>query len=113
MPDLALDRHFAAELLGRPVDLGEAEARSAPLGARGEERLEDARHHLRRHSLPGIAHAEPHVVPCWQMVGPRVVVTDIRSLQGQLPTLGHRIAGVDRKVEDGMLDPGRVGHGGP
>ncbi len=44
---------------------------------------------------------------------PWVVIADIGSFEGQLAAFGHRIAGVDRKVEHGELDPGRVGHGGP
>ena len=88
----------AAGLGGEAVDLGKAEA--GPLADRlgGEEGLEGARRHLGRHPLAGVRDRDRDLVRS---------PAGCASTRVSRPPLRHRVAGVDRGVEQGGLELGR------
>ena len=80
----------------------DGEAEPAPREARGEERVEDALRHLRRHAVAvvldgdlgrGAVEAERRLVP----------------LQRDANDLGARVGGVDDEVQQHLFDLGRIG----
>ena len=106
---------MAAGLLDEAVDLRQAEAGAFadPLG--GEERLEGLADDLRRHPRAAIADEDADILPgrdlCFAGVG--LVEEDIRRLDRELATIGHRVARVDGEVEQRALELGRVDEGRP
>ena len=111
--DLALDADLAARLVGETEDLAEAEA--GPLADRlgGEEGLEGALAHVRRHSAAGVGDADLHI-----FAGAHVadfVRGDGHILGGNahLSLAVHRIAGVDGEVDDRIFELVRVDIGRP
>ena len=114
--DLALDADLAARLVGEAENLAEAEAGALAHRLGGEERLERAVEHFGRHPAAGVGDADPDIVA-------GADVADLVGGEGHV--LGrdahqaaavHRIAGVDREVEDRVLelvgiDIGRPGVG--
>ena len=59
--DLAFDPDLAARLVGEAEDLAEAEAGALADRLGGEERLERAVEHLRRHPAAGVGDADLHI----------------------------------------------------
>ena len=111
-PGFEIDVDVAAGLLDDAVDGGEAEPGPLPHLLGGEERLEDLLLHLRRHAGAGVGDFEEHVV-----AGLEALFLELRALRGrhvggadlELAAVGHRVARVDGKVHDHLLELIEVG----
>src|SRR5660398_11134 len=108
---LTVHPDVAAVLLNDAVDGGEPEARSlAPLFG-GEEGFEDMGEDLGVDPGAGVAHGQ-HDVGSWARAKMRTYVLlsefYISRLDGQLPSTGHRVAGIDRQVRGDLLYLARI-----
>src|SRR3954466_3585726 len=103
---LAVNPNVAAALLDDAVHGGESQPSALTNFFGSEERLEDARFHLLRHSQSGIAYRDHYVtsrshrdvIPC---IG--IVEIDVRSFDRQLPAAWHRIARVHGKIHNHLF----------
>ena len=109
MSRLAVSPHVPLRLLDDAVDGGEAEPSALTDALGGKERIESAVQGGGVHALPRVAHREQHV---WsgahENVGLEAGVFlsqgDLAGLHGQPPAVGHRIPGVEREIEQHLLD---------
>ena len=116
MPQLAVDFGVPARLFDKAVHHRQAQAGARAGGLGGEKGLKSLGRHLGRHAAAGVADRQQHVLAGADiavLVGVGIVQRRIRHLDGQLARALHRVAGVDRQVEDRVLDLGRVHGGGP
>ena len=109
---LAVHPNRSAALLDDAVHGRETKTRAFAALLGREERLENPR--LRRlvHSGAGIGDGQHHVrAGDGAAMGRRVrgVELDVRRLDRQLPARQHRVASVDREVDDDLLDLPRIG----
>src|SRR5581483_1224529 len=106
LPDLAVDLHVAARLLDEAIDLAQAKAGSVPRLLGREERLERMIENLWRHAGTRVTDTDDDILPgrdlriCARIV---VICGDVRRLDRQLPAIWHRVARVDRQIDDGRL----------
>ena len=107
---LAVHHDGAAALLDDAVDGREAEPGPAVfLG--GEEGLEEVGLDLLVHAHAGIGHRQHHVGSRHQEqlgAGLGAVELHVGGLQGQLPAAGHGVPGVEREVQDHLLELARI-----
>ena len=113
-PDLRIGEDEAARLLDDAVDRREAEAGALAHLLGGEERLEDLAEHAGRNAAAGVGDRQRAVVGDRQDVG-----AELRDLvrlhrigldrQRSAALRHHRVAGVDREVDDHLLELARVG----
>ena len=95
-----------------------------PCGFGGEERLEHPGDHLGGHAGAGVRDPQPGVAARLE-AGPGgcvgLVHGDVRGIDRELPAAGHRVARVDRQVDQDLLELAGVrldrpqaagGHGG-
>src|SRR2546426_1032055 len=101
---LAVQRDLAAALLDDAVDGREPEARPPPRSFGREERLERASLDLRRHPATGVGHREHHIAAGGTVRVLELREVDIAGLDGEPAALAHRIARIDREIDDHLLD---------
>ena len=84
----------------------EAEAGATALGLRREERLEDALARLRVHPGPGVRDREDHVLSRREADERRLLLRQlgVARLDPEAPAHGHRVARVQRQVQQDLLD---------
>jgi hypothetical protein len=101
----ARDRHGAAALLGKAIDLREAEPRSQSDLLRCEIGLERSRHHFRRHARAGIGQCHGNEI-AHQPAAPRIVdiESDIACRHMEPAALRHGITRVHSDVEQRHLE---------
>ena len=99
-------------LLDDAVDDGQAQAGALAEFLGGEERLEDARLHFAAHAAASVGHGQQHVAAGLdvgrQVVGVRVQ-DDVAGLDGELAAARHGVAGVDRQIDEHLVDLAGVG----
>ena len=111
----AVDGDRAFGLLDEPVHRAQAEAGAATGFFGCEERLEGAFLHLVGHAAAGVGdrNRDEALDRCARRVG--FIANTVRQSgtsfgsKTQAATLGHRIAGIDRDVQQGRLELPRVG----
>ena len=111
VPGLAVDPDVTAALLDHAVDRRQAKAAAFALLLGREERLEHARTGRRVHAFAAVADREHHVrARLDRDVRQRVrgVQFDVGSLDRQPPAGRHRIARVDREVDENLLHRRRI-----
>src|ERR1700726_3568353 len=72
-----------------------------------EERVEGFRQHVRRHPASAIRNSHHDILPRYDLdLTCRIafVEVDVCGFKRELPTFGHRIPRVDRKIDDGDLE---------
>ena len=106
----ALDTHAAVRLLGEAEDLAEAEPSALADLLGGEERLESLGADLVAHAVAGVADGDDDVFARLRLLRPaRGAAHDgVAGLDGEAAADLHRVARVDREVEDHQLDLRRV-----
>ena len=103
---------MAPGLVDDAVDRGQPKPGPTIVGLGREERLEHVLERGRVHAGPGVRHREQDVGPRDHVRvarGVRVVELHVGGLDRQLAAVGHRVAGVDREVDDDLLDLAGVG----
>ena len=100
----------AARLANEAIHHGQAEAAAGAEGLGGEEGLEEAWQEFRRNAGTGVGDVELHVVAGrhFNKQGEAAGNVAARHRDGQLAALGHRVAGVDGQVEEGVFELVRV-----
>ncbi len=107
----AFDSGDAAGLVCKPMHHGQSETAAFAALLGGEERLEDAFQHVRFDARSGVDHADAHEFARFDM---RVIKAECRvnanvtRLQSEPAALRHRIACVDRQVENGVFKLSRI-----
>ena len=115
----AFDPHAAAQLLRGAQDLRQAKAGPGARRLGGEKRLEHLGQHRRGHAVAGVADGDGDVVAragiACQRFGLGVTLGDgdVGGLDRQRADGRHRVARVDREVEDDQLDLGGIDHRRP
>ena len=114
--DLAVDLDVAARLLDQAVHHRQPQARALALGLGREEGLEGLVDDFLRHAAAGVAHGQQHVLAGRDLrvrgaVGG--VQRGVGDLDGEPAGAVHGVAGVDRQVQDRVLELRRVDLGGP
>ena len=104
----AVELNVAAALADDRLHHRQPEAGAAPLILRGEEGLEHAIAHFRRHAEAGVGHHQRDVRP-GNDVDVVVAELDIRERDGERAAARHRIARVDHEVHHHLADLLRVG----
>ena len=116
LPRLRVDLYVTAGLFDEAEHLRQAEARALTRILGGEKRIEGFRQHFRGHSGARIRDGDQHVLAGRDAgMKPRVAVVEmaIGRLDRQTAAFGHRISGVDAKIEYRVLELGRIRHGLP
>ena len=111
-PRLALDPHGAPVLRDDAEDRGEAHTRALVRLLGREERFEDVVLHVPADALARVGNGEHD-----EVAGPAFrVAVQVRIGQGefgrrnhQTAAAHHRVAGVDREIEEDLLELGRIG----
>ena len=104
---LAQDARRAAGLLGHAVHLGQAQSRALADALRREEGLEDACGDLGRHAFAAVGHRDAHVLAGRQHIRGR---GGGARFEAQFAAAIHRVARIDRQVEQGHFHLVAVGH---
>ena len=102
---------MAAGLLHEAIDHAESEPGAVALRLRREERLEDLVDNVGRNSATGVGHRDHDVLARGHLgvaFGVVIVEEGISGLDGELALTIHRVARVDRQVEQRILDLHRV-----
>ena len=109
--DLRIEQYEPAALGDRPVDAREAEAGAFLLLLCREERLERAAARLVVHADAGVGDADDDVRPGMCVQLRRVVLVDrhVRRPHLEEAAARHRVAGVERKVDERVLEQAPVG----
>ena len=110
--DLRINFHVAEGLLDEPMHLTEPQASATARRLRGEERIECPFDRLGRHAGAGIRHGNQYVLAGRHsdvLRGVGIVEVGIRGLDRQAASLAHRIARIDREIEDGRLELRGIG----
>jgi len=113
---LAVDRAVPSGLFDETVDLRQAEAGALPGFLGREEGLERPFPHLPGHAAAGIGNGDQDVLPGRDLVmrlGIGLVEERVRGLDRQLAVSRHRVARVDRQIEQRMLELVGVDQDGP
>ena len=114
---LAVDLHVAAGLLDEAVDLREAEAGALADILGGEERLEGAGRIIARLMPTPVSVIDTtHILPGRDLglrSGIGLVEIGIGGLDRELAAVRHRVAGVDREVQDRALELVGIGEAAP
>src|SRR6476619_1012984 len=95
---LAIDLDVAARLFHEPIDLAQSQAGSLSEFLCSEERLEGAVQDIGRHTAPGVADADQHVLARGELgidAAISLVNKNIRRLEGDLAAARHRVARID------------------
>jgi hypothetical protein len=74
---------------------------------RREERVESFRQHVRRHPASTVRNSDHRILARYHLDlarGIAFIEIDIRGFKRELTALGHRIARVDRKIDDGHFE---------
>jgi hypothetical protein len=103
-----LDQPFV--IFDNAVNDGEAEAGALADSFRGEKGLEQAGANAVRHSSSGVDDFDANI---FARLGASVVdrgAIDHGSSQAESAALGHRVASVHAKIEQGLSDLVRIGH---
>ena len=113
--DFGIDPDLATGLLGEAVDHRQAESGALSDRLGGEERVEGAGDHLRRHAGAAVADAQRDVLPGRQLALARrpLVEPAVAGLDGQPAAGRHRVARIDAQVEQRVLELARVDEGAP
>src|SRR5574338_81701 len=112
-PDLAFDPDLAARLVGEAKNLAEPKAGALAHRLGGEEGFERALLHFGAHPAAGIGDADLHIIAgadIADLVGGDLHVAGVDAHHSLAV---HRVAGVDREVENRMLELVRVDISGP
>ena len=99
----------AARLAREAEELRESETGALAERLGGEEGLENAVEILRRDAAAGVLDRDPDEVAGWQRLDLAGAKGDILDRDCQLAGAVHRVAGVDGKVEDRVVELGAVG----
>ena len=113
---LRIHLHVAARLAHEAIDLAQAQAGAAAHVLGGEEGVEGLGQHLGRHAAAGVADGHHHVLAGRQagVLGHVALVQPgVGSFDGQAAAVGHRVAAIDRQVEDGVFQLVGVDMGAP
>ncbi len=113
---LAVDGHVAAGLLDEAVDHAEAKTGAAAGVLGGEEGLEHPFQCALGHARAAVADRDHDVLAGRDLgVGGCVglVQQGVGRLDGQTPSIGHGVPGVDGQVQDGVFELVLVGFDGP
>ena len=108
---LAVNLDVAARLFDEAIGLGKAQTGALAFWLGGEERLEHPAHHFWCHAGAGIADRQHDIlarIDLAMLDGIGVVEMGVGDFQGQLAAVRHGVTGVDRQIEDGVLDLGGV-----
>ena len=107
----AVQQHAAAALVHEAVDHRQPQAAALAEALGGEEGLEDPRLRGLVHADAGVGDADAHMAAGQHLGLGRLgrVEQALVGLDAQLAALGHRVAGVDRQVQDRALELVRVG----
>src|SRR5262249_38549503 len=107
----AFDAQMSAVLVDNAVT--SRESKSAALFLCAEERFEQMRFHLFAHTASVVGHINANVLP-----GNKIITVktrrglggkiDNRRLEGELAALWHRVARIDREVENDLRDLIRI-----
>ena len=111
-PILEIGENIAAGLLDDAIDGGKPEARALADFLGGEERLENPVDDAGRDALAIVAHLDQHVLGgCQQLLaeGRALLARDVARADDELSALRHRIAGVDRQIDDRLFELVEVG----
>src|SRR6478736_160962 len=111
-PLLAVDAHVSAGLLDEAVHHGKPKPRPLPGRLGGEKRLEHLVEDILRDPRPGIGDAEHRVLPGLDVAEPAhigVVEIGVGRLDGQAAAVRHGGFGVERKIEQNVLELMAVG----
>ncbi len=106
-PEFGIHVDEAAGLLDDAVDGREAEPGSLADFLGREERLEDLVDDLGRYAGAGIGDIDAHVVGGRHAVVGQsrgFIRRDVGRLHGQLAAIRHRVAGVDREIDDHLFE---------
>ncbi len=109
--DLGIDFHVTAGLTDEAIDLAETKAGSLADFLGRVERVECPHQNIGRHSRSRIGDGEKHVLPRRDRIflGESIVHIGIRCLDRQLAAVRHRVARIDRKVDDSIFKLNAVG----
>jgi hypothetical protein len=115
VPGFGFDPHLTSRLLGKTINHAEPKAGPFTRFFGGEERLDRACQHLRRHADARIFHSDHHVRPRDRIAlrSRRKIDLDIGGFDGQQAAIRHGIARVDGQIEDRDLGLGRIDQRGP
>ena len=116
MADLAVDLDVAARLLDEAVHHAQPQAGALADILGGEERLEHFFQNVRRHAAAGVAHRDHHVgARAHLRVRLRIglVEDDVAGFERELAAVRHRVARIDRKIEQCGGELCRIGDGAP
>ncbi|MNL11204.1 hypothetical protein D3C87_1320310 [compost metagenome] len=96
---------MAATLLDETEHHAQPQPRALAVGFGGEKRLEGLREYLRRHADSRVSHTDLHIVPGHNTFAcaKRAIEADVVGAEVDGAFALHRIAGVDRQVEDGVF----------
>src|SRR6185369_2564555 len=104
---LGFDRHRTAQLFGEAEHLAQSQAGPLAEALGREERLEHSFHRLRRHPAAAIRNAQRDMLAAQAV---RVARQNfVRRAEPQLAAMLHRVAGVEREVEERELERSGVG----
>jgi hypothetical protein len=109
---LAVQADLTARRRDDPVHGRQAEPRALALALGREERLEDARGHLRLHPAAVVGDRQPHVAPRRELgmiVEEVTVELHLAGLDHEAPAVLHGVAGIHRQVDQHLLDLAGVG----
>ena len=100
---LAVDLDVSMRLFDKSVDHAEAEARPLIDVLGGEKGFEHIVQDRGGNAVPGIGHRDQHVIPGSDIAvraGVFLVEDDVAGLDGELAAVRHRVAGVERQIEN-------------
>ena len=106
--------HFdpSVMLFDNAVHGGQSETRSLPHRFGGEKRFEYSQQMFRRDAAPRVADAQAGKLARTRfgvLLSIGLVDFHSRSAQGELSSPGHGVAGIDRQVQDDLLDHSQIG----
>ncbi len=110
--DLGVDFHVTEGLLDEPMHLTEPQAGATARRLCGEERIECLFYRLGRHAGAGVRHGNEDVLAgrhSDMLCGVGIVEVGIGGLDGQAAPLLHRIARIDREIDNCSFELRGVG----
>ena len=109
---LGFDRDVPAGLLDEAIDLAQPQPRSLAQRLGGEERLERAITHRCGHSRAAVAHRDADIV-AGRHVGMRrgkgPIELHVRRADNELAAVAHRVARIDRQIDQRTLELPDIG----
>src|SRR5687768_5861013 len=111
LPDRAIDRDMAADLIHDSVTRGEAQPRTSSERFCREERLEDLRHDVAAHPHTRVADGQKHVLARGKLKSVDLAVVleaDITGGDRQRPAVRHRVPRIYREIDQHLLELAKV-----